>query len=47
MYYADGTKDENNDELEGISIQLVKDGKVIAEQKTGSKQAAEAKWIAP
>jgi len=46
-YYADGTKDENNDELEGISIQLVKDGKVIAEQKTGSKQAAEAKWIAP
>lgn len=46
-YYANGGKDENNDVLEGISIQLVKDGKTIAEQKTGSKQATEIKWIAP
>lgn len=46
-YYADGGKDESNDELEGISIQLVKDGKIVAEQKNGSKQATETKWIAP
>ncbi len=44
-YYADGSKDENNDDLEGISIQIRKDGKVIAEKVFGSKAVETAKWV--
>lgn len=46
-YYSDGTKDEQNDELEGIWIQIVEGDKVIYEKKLGSKVAADAKWVAP
>lgn len=44
-YYADGTKDESNDDLEGISIQIRKDGKVIAEKVLGAKALETAKWV--
>lgn len=46
-YYADGSKDENNDELEGIWIQIVEGDKVLFEKKLGSKAAADAKWVSP
>ncbi len=46
-YYADGSKDEHNDVLEGITIQIRKDGKVIAEKAIGTKAATDAKWVDP
>ncbi len=46
-YYADGSKDEHNDVLEGISIQIRKDGKVIAEKALGTKTVTNAKWVNP
>ena len=46
-YYADGTKDQHNDELEGIWIQIVEGDTVLFEKKLGSKAAAEAIWVAP
>lgn len=46
-YYADGSKDEHNDDLEGIAIQIRKDGKVIAEKGFGSKTLSAAKWVDP
>lgn len=46
-YYADGSKDEHNDELEGITVKILKDDQVIAEKSFGSKASAEAKWVGP
>jgi len=46
-YYADGTKDEQNDELEGIWVQIVEGDTVVFEKKLGSKAAADAKWVSP
>lgn len=46
-YFADGSKDENNDELEGIWVQIVEGDTVIYEKKLGSKAAADAKWVSP
>jgi len=46
-YFADGSKDENNDELEGIWVQIVEGDTVLFEKKLGSKAAADAKWISP
>lgn len=46
-YYTDGSKDEHKDVLEGISIQIRKDGKVIAEKVFGSKALSDAKWVDP
>ncbi len=46
-YYTDGSRDEHNDTLEGITVQLRKDGKVIAQKTLGSKAATGAKWIEP
>ncbi len=46
-YYADGSKDEKRDDLEGIEVRLVKDGKVIFEAKSGSKNMESGKWVEP
>ncbi len=46
-YYADGSRDEHIDTLEGLSVQIRKDGKVIAEKSFGTKAAASAKWVDP
>jgi len=46
-YYADGSKDEKSDDLEGIEVRIVKDGKVVFEEKSGSKDVQSGKWIAP
>jgi len=46
-YYADGSKDEKSDDLEGIEVKIVKDGKVIFEEKSGSKDVQSAKWVEP
>ncbi len=46
-YYADGSKDEKNDELEGIWVQIVEGDSVLFEKKLGSKAAENAKWVSP
>lgn len=46
-YYADGTKDEQNDEFEGIWIQIYKDGRKVYEAKHGTKEAELTKWVPP
>ncbi len=46
-YFADGSKDQNDDELEGIWVQIVEGDTVVFEKKLGSKAAADGKWVAP
>lgn len=46
-YYTDGTKDEKSDDLEGIEVRIVKDGKVVFETKSGSKDVQTGKWVEP
>lgn len=46
-YYADGTKDEKEDDLEGIIIKIMKGKDVVFEKSIGSKVLENLKWSAP
>jgi len=45
--YTDGSKGEKRDDLEGIAVKIVRNGKVIGEKTIGSPKAATAKWVQP
>lgn len=46
-YYSDGSRDEAHDKLEGIWIKILKDGKVIHEEKSGTSEVEAIKWMKP
>lgn len=46
-YYADGTKDERDDDLEGIWIKITHGGEVVLDKKIGSQSMDNISWSAP
>ncbi|MEM9017667.1 MAG: C-type lectin domain-containing protein [Verrucomicrobiota bacterium] len=46
-YYTDGSKDEKEDEFEGIWVKIVKDNEPVFEKKLGNKGLEKAKWVNP
>ncbi|MDF1659720.1 MAG: hypothetical protein P1U58_19045 [Verrucomicrobiales bacterium] len=46
-YYPDGTKDEQNDDFEGIVIKIMSKGKAVFETTHGSNAVENMKWMAP
>lgn len=46
-YYTDGSKDEANDEFDGIIVRIVKDGKTVFETTHGSSQVEKVKFLSP
>lgn len=46
-YYPNGAKDNKKDNLKGIWVKIVRDGKVLFEKTIGSKDVNSGKWVDP
>lgn len=46
-YYSNGSKDNKKDDLEGIICKVIVDGKVVFEDKSGSRDLDTVRWVKP